>query len=149
LRMRTDDYLLIVDDMYVICELLTDVLTAGGFAVQTSMSGEQAIDAIRTRTPTLIIIDQVMPGKNGLQTLKEVQDLISGVPVIMISGYVEEKQDVVEARRQGLIRHFISKPFDMRYLVELVKEIIPPSSGPGEQGTVDGRAPSGKGRIPA
>jgi len=148
LRMRADDYLLIVDDMRVICELLTDVLTAEGFAVQVSISGEQAIDAIRARTPVLIIIDQVMPGKNGLQTLKEVQDVISGVPVIMISGYVEEKQDVVEARRQGLIRHFISKPFDIRYLVQLVKEIIPPLPGPGERGTVYDRTPFDKGRIP-
>ena len=65
MRMRDDDYLLIVDDMRVICELLTDVLTAEGFAVQASMSGEQAIDAIRARTPALIIIDQVMPGKKG------------------------------------------------------------------------------------
>ncbi|MGD0621510.1 MAG: response regulator [Thermacetogeniaceae bacterium] len=131
-----DRYLLIVDDMRVICELLTDVLTAEGFMVQASMSGEQAIDTIRARTPALIIIDQVMPGKDGLQTLRDVQGLISGVPVIMISGYVEEKQDVIEARRKGLIRHFISKPFDMRYLIRLVKEIIPPPPGPGEREVV-------------
>ena len=126
--MRDDGYLLIVDDMRVICELLIDVLAAEGFAVQACMSGEQAIDAIRARTPALIIIDQVMPGKNGLQTLREVQGLVSGVPVIMISGFVDEKQDVIEARKQGLIRHFISKPFDMRYLTQLVKEMIPPLS---------------------
>jgi len=148
LRMRDDGYLLIVDDMLVICELLTDVLTAEGFAVQASMSGEQAIDAIRARTPALIIIDQVMPGKNGLQTLREVQGLISGVPVIMISGYVEEEQDVIEARKQGLIRHFISKPFDMRYLIQLVKEIIPPPPGTDERRTVYDKIP-GKDRIPA
>jgi DNA-binding NtrC family response regulator len=131
--MRDDDYLLIVDDMQVICELLTDVLAAEGFVAQAAIGGEQAIDAIRVRIPALIIIDQVMPGKNGLQTLREVQELISGVPVIMISGYVEEKQEVIEAKKQGLIRHFISKPFDMRYLVQLVEEIISPPSGPDER----------------
>ncbi len=149
MRMRDDDYLLIVDDMRVICELLTDVLTAEGFAVQASMSGEQAIDAIRARTPALIIIDQVMPGKNGLQTLREVQSLISGVPVIMISGYVEEKQDVIEARKQGLIRHFISKPFDMRYLIQLVEAIIPLPPGSDERRAVYDKTPAGKDRMPA
>ena len=137
MMINDDRYLLIVDDMRVICELLTDVLTAEGFTVQASVNGEQAIDAIRARTPALIIIDQVMTGKDGLQTLREVQDLISGVPVIMISGYVEEKQDVVEARRKGLIRHFISKPFDMRYLIRLVREIMPPLPGPGEPEVAD------------
>jgi DNA-binding NtrC family response regulator len=120
-----DCYLLIVDDMRLICQLLTDVLAAEGLPVQACMSGEQAIEAIHARTPALIIIDQVMPGKDGLQTLREVQDLIYGVPVIMISGYVEEKQEVLEAMRRGLIRRFIRKPFNMLSLVQMVKEMIP------------------------
>jgi DNA-binding NtrC family response regulator len=130
-KVSEERYLLLVDDMRVICELLADALTAEGFTVRTSMNGKQALEAIRLRTPALIIIDQVMPGKDGLQTLREAQELIEGVPVIMISGYTEEKQEIVEAKRQGLIRHFISKPFDMRYLVRLVKETLSPLSGPG------------------
>jgi DNA-binding response OmpR family regulator len=126
-------YLLIVDDMHLICELLSDALTAEGFAVQISMNGEQALDAIRARTPALIIIDQMMPGKDGLQTLREAQGLISGVPVVMISGYTAPQHDVVAAKRQGLIQHFISKPFDMCSLIQLVKELIPPPPGPDEQ----------------
>ena len=129
MKVSDEYYLLLVDDMRVICELLADALTAEGFAVQTSMNGKQALEAIRLRTPALIIIDQVMPGKDGLQTLREAQELIEGVPVIMISGYTEEKQEIIEAKRQGLIRHFISKPFDMRYLVRLVKETLPPLPG--------------------
>ncbi len=131
MKVSEERYLLLVDDMRVICELLADALTAEGFTVRTSMNGKQALEAIRLRTPALIIIDQVMPGKDGLQTLREAQELIEGVPVIMISGYTEEKQEIVEAKRQGLIRHFISKPFDMRYLVRLVKETLSPLSGPG------------------
>ena len=128
MKVSDERYLLLVEDMCVICELLADALTAEGFAVRTSMNGEQAIEAIRLRTPALIIMDQVMPGKDGLQTLREAQGLIDGVPVIMISGYTEEKQEIIEAKRQGLIRHFISKPFDLRYLIRLVKETIPPAS---------------------
>ena len=140
-----DGYLLIVDDMRVICELLTDALTNTGFAVQAFTSGERAIDAIKTRTPALIIIDQVMPGMNGLQTLREVQGLISGVPVIMISGFVEERQDVIEARKQGLIQHFLSKPFDMRYLIQLVNEIMP---GPEEFRADYDKIPADRDRKP-
>lgn len=126
----SERYLLIVDDMRIICELLADVLISEGFTVRTSLSGEEAIGLIRDRTPDLIIIDQIMPGKDGLQTLHEAEALISGVPVIMISGYTEQKQDIVEAKRRGLIQHFITKPFDMCRLLKLVKEIVPPPPGP-------------------
>lgn len=133
LRISDERYLLVVDDMRVICELLADVLISEGFAVQTSLSGEEAIDLIRDQTPALIIIDQIMPGKDGLQTLYEAQAMISGVPVIMISGYTEQKQDIIEAERRGLIRHFITKPFDMCRLIKLVKEIVPPPPKPPRQ----------------
>lgn len=125
-----EKYLLIVDDMRFICQLLAEALTVEGLAVKTSLSGEQAISIIRSQAPALIIIDQVMPGKDGLQTLREAQELISGVPVIMISGYEEEQQAVIEVRKLGLIQHYVTKPFDMPYLIQLVEEMIssPPRS---------------------
>lgn len=130
-------YLLIVDDMRFICQLLAEALTIEGLAVKTSFSGEQAINTIRSHPPALIIIDQVMPGKDGLQTLREAQELISGVPVIMISGYAEEQQDVIEARKLGLIQHYIAKPFDMPYLIQLVEEIMSPPPGSARQKVAD------------
>ena len=125
MRIAQEQYLLIVDDMRFICQLLAEALSIEGLTVKTSLSGKQAIDMMRSQTPALIIIDQVMPGMDGLQTLREAQELIVGVPVIMISGYPEEQQEVLEARKRGLIRHYITKPFDIPYLLQVVEEILP------------------------
>lgn len=124
-----EQYLLIVDDMRFICQLLAEALsieglTVEGLTVKTSLNGKQAINMIRAQTPALIIIDQVMPGMDGLQTLREVQELISDVPVIMISGYPEEQQEIIDARKQGLIQHYITKPFDIPYLIQVVEGIL-------------------------
>lgn len=73
-------------------------------------------------------MDINMPGKNGLETLKDVQGLISNVPVILITAY-EELEDVMEVRKLGLIQHYITKPFDLISLIKLVRQIMTPAQG--------------------
>jgi two-component system response regulator (stage 0 sporulation protein F) len=119
---RKDNYLLIVDDQPAICELLEEVFTSEGYQVETVLNGDQAVRTIHARTPDLIFMDINMPGKNGLETLKDVQDMISGVPVIMITAY-GELDDVMKVRKLGLIQHYITKPFDIISLVKLVRRI--------------------------
>lgn len=70
---RNDHYLLIVDDQPSICELLEEVFTSEGYRVETALNSDQAVRAIRALTPDLIFMDINMPGKNGLETLKDVQ----------------------------------------------------------------------------
>ena len=119
---RNDHYLLIVDDQPSICELLEEVFTSEGYRVETALNSDQAVRAIRALTPDLIFMDINMPGKNGLETLKDVQGLISDVPVIMITAY-GELEDVMAVRRLGLIQHYITKPFDIISLIKLVRRI--------------------------
>ena len=118
-------YLLVVDDNEAICEILTEFFQDEGYAVKTAFSGDQAISAIRSQIPRAILIDYNMPGKNGLETLKEVQGLIHGVPVIMITANAD-KDLFVEAERKGLIHCFVSKPFKACSLVQFVMQVIPP-----------------------
>ncbi|MGD0621295.1 MAG: response regulator [Thermacetogeniaceae bacterium] len=125
---RKDHYLLIVDDQPAICELLEEVFISEGYCVETALNSDQAVRAIRARTPELIFMDINMPGKNGLETLKDVQGLISNVPVIMITAY-GELEDVMEVRKLGLIQHYITKPFDIISLIKLVRRIMTPVHG--------------------
>ena len=118
----TDTYLLIVDDQPAICELLEEVFISEGYRVETALNSDQAVRAIRTRTPDLIFMDINMPGKNGLETLKDVQSLISTVPVILITAYAEQ-DNVMEIRKLGLIQHYITKPFNIISLIKLVRRI--------------------------
>jgi DNA-binding response OmpR family regulator len=116
---RKDHYLLIVDDQPAICELLEEVFISEGYCVETALNSDQAVRAIRARTPELIFMDINMPGKKGL---------ISNVPVIMITAY-GELEDVMEVRKLGLIQHYITKPFDIISLIKLVRRIMTPVHG--------------------
>ncbi len=116
---------MIVDDQPAICELLEEVFASEGYRVETALSSDQAVRAIRARIPGLIVMDINMPGKNGLETLKDMQGMISDVPVIVITAY-GELEDVMEVRKLGLIRYYITKPFDILSLVRLVRRIMIP-----------------------
>jgi CheY-like chemotaxis protein len=118
-----DPYLLIVDDQPEICKMLAYCLKDEGLITRMALSGEQAIRAICIQAPVLIFMDFRMPGMNGLETLKKVQNLIYDVPVVMISADMDG--DVItEALRTGRSRYFLPKPFSIASLKQLVKEIL-------------------------
>jgi CheY-like chemotaxis protein len=118
-----DPYLLIVDDQPEICKMLAYCLKDEGLITRMALSGEQAIRAICIQAPVLIFMDFRMPGMNGLETLKKVQNLIYDVPVVMISADMDG--DVItEVLRTGRSRYFLPKPFSIASLKQLVKEIL-------------------------
>ncbi len=96
--------------------------------MRTALNSDMAIRAIHDRKPGLIFMDINMPGKSGLETLKEVQGLIPGVPVVMITA-CGEQDEVMDARRQDLIQHYLTKPFDIIFLIQMVRKIMSPASG--------------------
>ena len=115
---RKGHYLLIVDDQPAICELLEEAFKCAG----VHENAEAALAALPQERPSVVLMDINMPGKNGLETLKDVRGMISGVPVIMITAY-GELEDVMKVRKLGLIQHYITKPFDIVSLIKLVRRI--------------------------
>ena len=118
-----ESYLLIVDDQPGICKMLAYCFKNEGLITRMALSGEQAIRAIRIQAPALIFMDFKMPGMNGIETLKKVQDLIYDVPVIMISAGMDG-DEIAELLRTGRSRYFFPKPFNTMLLKQLVKEIL-------------------------
>jgi CheY-like chemotaxis protein len=59
--------------------------------VLTSKDGETAVDAVRKEDPDLIILDYMMPGMDGIKTLKKIRKFNKEVPVIMFTAYPNEK----------------------------------------------------------
>lgn len=118
-------YLLVVHDNKAMGEIMADFLQDEGYEVKTTFSSDEAIRTIRAQIPRAILIDYNMPFKNGLQALKEVQGLLSGVPVIMIAANAA-KDKFVEAKRKGLVSYFVSKPFNISSIVHLVTHLAPP-----------------------
>lgn len=111
---------LVVDDEADIRELVAGVLEDEGYAVRSAANSTDALDAIETRRPSLVLLDVWLQGSrlDGLQLLEEVKRRDPSLPVLMISGH-GNLDTAVAAIREGAI-DFIEKPFQASRLLHLV-----------------------------
>lgn len=114
---------LVVDDEPGMIAYLRTLLELNHYDVETAASGNDALDAIiRGPAPDLILLDLVMPGMDGLETLDRIQRLRPGTKIIMLS-CVTTTRKVVEAIRLGA-RDYLTKPFQEAELVATLKRCL-------------------------
>jgi FixJ family two-component response regulator len=112
----------VVDDDAAIRDLLAMLLSRRGHKVAGFADGPSLIAAMRTQSPACILLDVHIPGKSGLDILKELSARNHPAPVIIISG----KGDIamaVDAIKSGAL-DFIEKPFSGSDVVARVEEVI-------------------------
>lgn len=108
---------LIVDDSPTERYHLTEILVKNGFSVSTAENGEEALVRIKADKPDLILMDVVMPGKNGFQVTRaisrdaETQD----IPIIICTSK-DQETDRIWGLRQGA-RDYLIKPIDANELL--------------------------------
>jgi two-component system response regulator FixJ len=112
----------VVDDDNSVRDALSLVLTLEGFHVSGFAEGNSFLAAVRQRQPDCIILDVHMPGRSGLDILKELRNQHSAVPLFVISGQGDIPM-AVDAIRNGAL-DFIEKPFNAETLVTRVREAI-------------------------
>ncbi len=112
----------IVDDDPAVRDALSVVLTLEGYHVTCFAEGHAFLAAVRNRAPACIILDVHMPGRSGLDILKELNAKHYPVPVFIISGQGDIPM-AVEAIKHGAL-DFIEKPFDAETVVTRVREAI-------------------------
>ena len=116
--------ILIVDDERHNRDLLDAILTSEGYLLLTAASGEEALAAIAKHQPDLILLDVMMPGKDGYQVTAEIKGNLAtkDIPVIVISAL-----DDRNARMLGLnagAEDFLSKPVDRAELLVRVRNLL-------------------------
>lgn len=114
--------ILIIDDEPQLVESLAVRLKASGYAVFTAPDGVSGINKFKEQSPDLVILDIMMPGLSGLDTLKELKELNSGIPVIMLTAY-GTPESAIEALHLGAYDH-LSKPFNTATLLEMIKKAL-------------------------
>jgi FixJ family two-component response regulator len=112
----------VVDDDAAVRETLTVVLTSGGYDVTCFADGAALLQVARSRTPAAVLLDVHIPGKSGLDILKELQGEDYPAPIFMISGQGDIAM-AVSAIKNGAI-DFIEKPFRGNEIVTRVREAI-------------------------
>ena len=113
--------ILVVDDDQNICEVLRLYFENEGYEVRTANDGVDGVNAFKAFDPDLVLLDVMMPKKDGWQVLREIRE-ISSKPVIMITA----KGDVFD-KVLGLelgADDFVVKPFDMKELSARVKAVL-------------------------
>jgi excisionase family DNA binding protein len=115
---------LIVDDDPRLREYVRVNLEMEGYSVREAGDAEQGLSVLEESTPDLVLLDVMMPGVDGWEMLRRVQERhgVGAIPVIMFSGKVEELADEATARgAQG----FVGKPFSPQELVDQTKQLLP------------------------
>lgn len=120
----TLEKILYVEDDDIIAEIVKMTLEdLGGFEVQHRSSGPEGLAAIPTFQPQLILLDVMMPGMDGLETLKHIQRMpqYKQIPVIFITAKAQahEQQKYVDEGALGVI----VKPFDPSTLCDRVQSM--------------------------
>jgi two-component system nitrogen regulation response regulator NtrX len=100
--------ILVVDDEPQILQTVAGILADEGFEVQTAPDGETALKLVAAGLPDLVLLDIALPGRDGLETLKELKQQYAALPVVMISAY-GSVENAVKATRLGAY-DFIEKP---------------------------------------
>jgi two-component system response regulator FixJ len=112
----------IVDDDPSICAALSTVFAGEGYQVASFSDGNAFLAAAHTRNPGCVLLDIHMPGRSGLELLRQLNAERYPAPVFIISGQGDIAM-AVDAIRQGAL-DFIEKPFDAVAIVARVREAV-------------------------
>lgn len=116
--------ILIVEDESSVRELLAATLTGAGYEVREAASGGAAQQVVADTTPSLILLDWMLPGMSGLEFAKWLKrdERMSAIPIIMLTARDDEHFKV-----QGLdagVDDYVTKPFSTRELLARIKAVL-------------------------
>jgi len=106
--------ILIIDDEEVMRNLLYDILTDVGYKVEAVSCGDEAIEKVQQDKFSIVVTDLKMPGMNGIEVIKKLKAINSGICVIVITAY-PSIESVIEAMHEGAYDYII-KPFNIEEL---------------------------------
>jgi two-component system, NtrC family, response regulator AtoC len=134
---------LVIDDAESVRTYLANLLELRGYEVDTAEDGRRALALLEGGAgPDLILLDMMMPGWDGLETLRRVREFDGSVPVVVLS-VVGKATTIVEAMRLGAA-DYLNKPLEENLLEATLAQVLADQPVGVELGTVDdARAPLG------
>ena len=116
--------ILLVDDDKSIVKVLTAYLEQSGYQVIPAYDGEMALHALRRERPDLLILDLMMPGRDGHEVTKLVRadKSLAATPIIILTARVEDTDKIIGLELGA--DDYITKPFNAREVVARVKSLL-------------------------
>ncbi len=115
--------ILIIDDDDQFREMLCEMLELEGYAILEASDGEQGIKRQSEQPADLIIVDVIMPGKDGLDTMLDIKDAFPEAKFIMISGETGYVAEAKLCMTQILGARILRKPFSRKQILEVIEQL--------------------------
>ncbi|MCP4603168.1 MAG: response regulator [Proteobacteria bacterium] len=117
---------LLVDDAKDFVEYMKKRLVARGMTISTAFNGQTAIDIVKEQSFDVVVLDVLMPGMDGIETLQEIKKIRPELPVIMLTGH-----GTVESAAEGMklgACDYLLKPCDLDTLLGSIQSAYEKSS---------------------
>src|SRR6059058_5159206 len=122
-KMSETAKILLVDDEPGMLRYIRTLLEVDEYKVETASTGEEALERVQKGLqPDLVLLDLLMPGIDGLQTLEQLRQIRPGTKVVMLS-CVSDTRKVVQAIRLGA-QDYLTKPFQKADLEGLIEQCL-------------------------
>jgi two-component system cell cycle response regulator DivK len=115
---------LIVEDNELNMKLFNDLLETQGYRVVQIDNGGEAMEAVRTHRPDLILMDIQLPGKSGLEVTKELKadPELGSIPIIAVTAFAMKSDE--ERIRAGGCEDYLAKPITVPTFLQTVKRYL-------------------------
>lgn len=114
---------LIVDDEETVGIGMSEILKDAGFDAGYVTSGKEAVDAARSSNCSLIFMDMMMPGMNGLEAFRRIRKANPDIRVVLFTGYFKDVDKAIyEGVKEGMIDVYLRKPFFAEEIIETAKK---------------------------
>ncbi len=121
--MKTENHrILIIDDERPILLTLEALLRRHAYQVDTAPTASQGLKLLKTKSPSLVLLDLQLPDAEGLQTLDSIKIDSPGMPVIVLTAH-DTLHNAIESIKRGAY-HFISKPYAPEELLSLIEKAL-------------------------
>jgi two-component system alkaline phosphatase synthesis response regulator PhoP len=120
----SDAHILFADDDPGMRALVTMNLEAEGFAVTTAVDGDAALDEVERLRPNLVVLDVMMPGRDGLEVLQEMRARpdVAQIPVVLLTAKATDAE-VWEGWKAGA-DYYMTKPFNPQDLIQFAHGVL-------------------------
>lgn len=115
--------ILVVDDEKPVREMLKDILESAGHEVREASNGFEAIENYKNNPSDLVIMDIIMPEKEGIETIIELRRNYPDIKLIAISGFGEESPYLMMAKHLGA-DFILDKPFSLEAILDKVHSLL-------------------------
>ena len=119
---RAPRTILIVDDELLFCEMMCRFLEGKGYRALVALDGYEALAVYEQERPDVVLLDMNMPGKDGLETLRDLKASDPEAAVFMVTAAAEGHLST-QARAEGALE-YITKPISLDYLEAALQATI-------------------------